>query len=270
MISGTEIENEISSRGVKAEHWCVCKHLLHAEGHIEETMANAVRHEPQFITELSEDLDSVRTLRQKAVNRVLGVSNGTTTGSDSCPRCSADLEIRVASSDHRIIREERKKKKDAKGVQPSVKSFFKSDIYNVDSKKYTVTKKHGFAYRGDTMKEILMAGAAQAAGAMGYDVAENVDVKMGKTGEEIYMKPSTWIDVLGGMALAVAPMYVNVPEAVGNAMAVAGTHMLGRKVYDVAKGYTGGVGGTAIRVAPRMGGMRPTQRMYPGSNVQVF
>lgn len=270
-VLGTEIENEISSRGIKAEHWCTCKHLLHAEGHIEESMANAVRHEPQFITELSEDLDSVRALRQKAVNRVLGVSNGApVVNSDACPRCSADLEIKLASSDFSIIRESRKLKKKVEGIKPSVRSFFKSGIYNVDGKKYTVTKKQSFAYRGDNMKEILMAGAAQAAGAMGYDIAENIDVTSGKAGAELYMRPSTWIDVIGGLALAIAPMYVDVPEVVGNAMAVTGTHMLGRKVYDVAKGTYSGMGGTAIRVAPRMGGMRPTQKMYPGSNVQVF
>jgi len=90
---------EITSRGPIAEIWCELKHLLHAEGHAEEMMANAARDgNDSEVLRISRDLDAIRNIRQRTVQAVMdaerraaGLAGPPRSAVGGCERCSADL-----------------------------------------------------------------------------------------------------------------------------------------------------------------------------------
>jgi len=253
--------HEITSRGINEEHWCCVKHLLHAEGHLEENIANAVRHNPEQIYELAHDLDNVRKLRQRAVRRVLGVGEGG--GKSGCPRCSADLETAYAKY---VGKKKGKfdrpfktywKEYGVTDVPESVSEFFRSHLYNVYDKENNVTKKGKYSKEGWSMKDTLTMAVGQIGGAYIYD----------EIGKHTAGTTGTLTKVVGGLLLAILPMYVDMPREAGVALAAAGTQMTGREIYELAKG---GFGGSAVRAIPVAAAVRPAQKTYPGSNVQIF
>lgn len=243
MIGGN-IQNEVSSRGIREESWCTTKHLLHAEGHLEEEIANASRHAPELLKELAETLNTIRELRQKSVKRVLGVRENENVPAGDCPRCSADLEI----VKRRVLH---------------------SDLYKVDDKNNTVTKKNISSKEDkifmDDLKALVVPVGGQFLGAAAYDqVNKRITTPIGG------YPASTLVNLVGGIAVAYGAMTMVDDETMKEALALVGTHMVGRQLYDLVGTSLGGAGIRApIMIAP-YSGVGAAQRTYPGTKVQVF
>jgi hypothetical protein len=80
---------EVTSRGALEENWCLVKHLLHAEGHAEESMANAARAgRDDRVLHLSRVLNRIRKDRQEVVDHIFNDHCETPL---SCERCRNDL-----------------------------------------------------------------------------------------------------------------------------------------------------------------------------------
>lgn len=263
MAIGTNIPNEVTSRGIREESWCRVKHLLHAEGHIEEEIANASRYEPDMVRELAEQLNQIRELRQKAVKNVLGADSGSgetrsssSVESESCPRCSADLALI----------------KKSRSSQAPV-----SDLYNVASKNNTVstvkekevliTKKSKESMFMADVKALLPPIGGQFVGAAAYDT-----IRRNVTQPIMGYPASTLVNLVGGLVLSYAAMEYVESDTAKEVLAVAGTHMVGRQLYEVVAQKVYGGAGMALSVRaplPMYGGMG-AQRTYPGTKVQIF
>ena len=89
----------ISSRGPVTEAWCATKHCLHAEGHIEEMIANASRAgDRSEVFALAKDLDDVRAIRQRIMKRAAGKEVALQKSALSgCDRCASDMVERGVS-----------------------------------------------------------------------------------------------------------------------------------------------------------------------------
>ncbi len=206
---GNNIAGEVSSRGVNEEAWCSVKHTLHLEGHLEENIANAVRHNPKDVVFYAKKLDEARNMRQELVKKVLGVEDSQKETSGGCPRCSADLRGRL----------ERKLGLDVLNTPVA---------YN--NEVHTQPKNKNFV--GDKMVD----GSKIATIIVGEGVGEAIkyggqkyDESTGKAGAEAFKRPSTWIDLVGGIALAGAALYgdeLNLSDEIRLGAAVAGSHLI--------------------------------------------
>jgi hypothetical protein len=68
----SKYKEDITSRGSIQEYWCLTKHLLHAEGHTEENIANASKEgDLERVNQLGVLLNIIRTLRQQIVKMAL-------------------------------------------------------------------------------------------------------------------------------------------------------------------------------------------------------
>ncbi len=80
-----------------------------------------------------------------------------------------------------------------------------------------------------------------------------VDTALGKAAEPVMKRPSTWINMIGGLALVLLPRFVKVPEVVDALLTVGGGYMT-TKVWDYIEEYTAGAatagGGAYFPVAP--------------------
>lgn len=87
-LNGTD--KEITSRGHIEELHCLLKHLLHAEGHTEEIMANFTRQNNDAkILKFSKILDQIRSIRQDVFKSCYEC--GEMQHVEGCERCQADL-----------------------------------------------------------------------------------------------------------------------------------------------------------------------------------
>ena len=85
---------EFTSRGPIAENTCILKHLLLAEGHAEEMIANASRaNDEEEILVLAKALDDIRNIRQILNSRCIQKEMNAISEdkSSKCPRCSNEL-----------------------------------------------------------------------------------------------------------------------------------------------------------------------------------
>lgn len=84
-----EKPKDVTSRGAIEELWCSVKHLLHTEGHLEESIANAARvGNEKALAALGLLLDRTRQERQTVVR--LALENELA----RCDRCRDDLAAR--------------------------------------------------------------------------------------------------------------------------------------------------------------------------------
>ena len=84
-----EKPKDVTSRGAIEELWCSVKHLLHTEGHLEESIANAARvGNEKALAALGLLLDRARQQRQTVVR--LALENELAV----CDRCRDDLATR--------------------------------------------------------------------------------------------------------------------------------------------------------------------------------
>lgn len=206
---GQNIAGEVSSRGVNEEAWCSVKHALHLEGHLEENIANAVRHSPQDVVFYAKKLDETRNLRQELVKKVLGVEDSGKEKSGGCPRCSADLRGRI----------EKKLGLDVLNTQTD----YSNPIHTQPKRKNLVGEK---MVDGTKLATIIVGEGVGEAIKYG---GQKYDESTGKAGAEAFKRPSTWIDILGGVALAGAALYgdeLNLPDEARLGAAVAGSHLI--------------------------------------------
>jgi hypothetical protein len=87
---------EVTSRGHIEELHCLLKHLLHAEGHAEETIANYARKgDEAAVQTMAKILDSIRRIRQTVFSSLYGLGEKTyqaVHATSGCARCQADLQ----------------------------------------------------------------------------------------------------------------------------------------------------------------------------------
>jgi len=87
--------SDLTSRGALEENWCLVKHLLHAEGHAEECIANAARAgKKSEVERLGLLLDKVRRERQALVSLIFGSAEAKRSSRSEpspCVRCKGDL-----------------------------------------------------------------------------------------------------------------------------------------------------------------------------------
>lgn len=214
---------EITSRGAQEEFWCKTKHLLHAEGHTEENIANAVRDNPELVPILADQLNRIRQLRQESVDLLLGRRS---TEGKGCVRCSADLAIF----------------KERKLVENQLSLNTSDEYINTEKKTYSYEKRNYGINMNTEIKSIAVIGVGQLAGRVVKDYADK------SVGTTFGVSTSTLLGVGGGLALTAGAIYGRdtVGDDVATVMAVAGTALLVNKLYDMVKGYT--AGGASVRM----------------------
>lgn len=93
-----DIDKNVTSRGHIEELHCLLKHLLHAEGHTEEVMANFSRQNNDVeVMKFSKILDTIRSLRQdifKSCYECGELEFKKTHASNGCMRCVDDLKTK--------------------------------------------------------------------------------------------------------------------------------------------------------------------------------
>jgi len=87
---------EVTSRGRIEELHCLLKHLLHAEGHAEESIANYARKgDTEAVQVMAKTLDAIRRIRQAVFSSLYGKGEKAYQGvhaTKGCARCQADLQ----------------------------------------------------------------------------------------------------------------------------------------------------------------------------------
>jgi hypothetical protein len=107
---------------------------------------------------------------------------------------------------------------------------------NTQSDKVSITRTNGV----NIMVELKKIGVLLGSQFMGYGVKEAgtyVDTLMGKAASPSFEKPSTWIDIGGGLAMALIPQFVGVGDTIKLILTVIGTQRIADKTIQLAKEY---------------------------------
>lgn len=114
-------------------------------------------------------------------------------------------------------------------------------------------------------KELGIVNAGQFAGNGVRLLSDYVDEKMEKTTVEWYKKPSTYIDIAGGLALQLLAIFAIKNEDLKTAAIVVGSNMLAFRTIDVVKKATATGTGLSARPTARLSApLRVTPVMRQG------
>jgi len=183
---------EITSRGINEEYWCAVKHALHLEGHLEENIANASRHNPEVVPELAQKLDKVREIRQSLVAKVLG-TEPKKEKKINCLRCFSDLRLKLTES---FIKQTKNNK---------TESYLTPKITHIEREK-----RRDFMRREEALSVLAGVVAAEALEQFGPQIDELIKIDL-----PIMRKASSWVDasvITAGLLPLFAPDVLRVDE----------------------------------------------------------
>jgi len=205
----------------KPEHLaCISKHLLEARGELIEAIAHSSVVSPEK-----------KSTYEKALNKVDKLIE----------------DIKKGKKD--IVDDIRNIRKDVE----SVSTYFKtsecrvcSSVEELFSKlEKDLNIKDIKIYVGESKMEATKIVAGQFVGAGVYELVEYLNSVI-TPGQPAWTSASTWIDIVGGLALTIKPELISRSPDTQFILQVTGSHLLVRKIIELLKGFVA----PAPRAAP--------------------
>jgi len=225
-LIATEVHlRDLSNEREKGHDSCCRKHLLFIENELGEAQSHSAVLKPELVRVFKELEKEVINLRKnlssqsviESIRKIRDIRK-------KMERINPEYDTSNCISCKKIEREIEKKIKQ------------KSKVYKGESKNNIIDVKILGGRRMDTRQIGIIAGG-QFLGKGADLLANYIDTTMKATGKQLYERPSTWINIGGGLGLVLAALYGLKDEKLKLGAIVAGTHML-TKTIDYLQEYT--------------------------------
>lgn len=221
---------------------CVFKHLSFVSGELGEAISHSAVIRPDLTPIFQKLMKEVDEIRHKL------------------SELSIDDAIRRVRSVRKVIEKlnpkyNTEKCKACGSITEKIREkIFKAGNPNINSEK---------TVKGDSMREVATIVASQFLGKGIIELGKYIDDTTGKTAAPAFQRPSTWINVVGGLGSILAGLYVIKRDDLQLASVVVGSHLL-TKLVDYAREQAG-VGSLAvIRPPARMQGFVDSEELTGG------
>ena len=197
-------------RSVGEAAWCSIKHLGQVRIHLEETLEKLYRENrsSSSIPIIEQNLFAINSFRKNLINKYGDKTEQEMGLKEGCVKCKEDLNLV-----HSFVE---KLKQKTLNIKES--NGYNSEIKMIDKKLY------------ETIGGIGLGKAVQIG-------AEYIDSYFGKATEQLYAKPSTWINIAAGIFGILAPTYgykLKVPAKWNDILMAMGASILVDKGTDYA------------------------------------
>jgi len=197
------------------ETWCAQKHIMIAEGHLEEVLTKLYREAPDSpqINLFQEKVRDLMKLREIVVDNLGSLSKHELGFEKDCDRCVDDLDIKLDDDevDHAL---------------PSILNDKKgslgraTQLLNINEANGDIMNKKAMA---NGAKDMAVVNLAHAGGVLAGVVGQKLDAS-GKS--FLNKKPSFWLNVVGGLTLQIVGV-ASKSEAAKIVGLVGGATMIG-------------------------------------------
>jgi hypothetical protein len=208
----------------KPEHMaCITKHLLITRGEISEAISHSSVVDP-----------GKKEMFVKSLGRVDQLIDDIKVGEKE----NLLLKLRGLRKDLEGI-DKSYDTKECKLCNPNVDEYLEKTVkdLNIDKTNNINIESNGVKIMKESMGKIALIGGSQFVGIGVREVGGYIDTAMGKTASPSYAKPSTWIDIGGGLVMAILPQFMKMGDKLTTVLTVVGTQRLADRIISLAKEY---------------------------------
>jgi len=239
---------------------CIVKHLLDAEGESEEAISHSLYVEPEKAGKFRKFRDRLRKFRKKIQKEYVDPDEGIKEIRElrkEFESFNPEYDISKCESCRPEVLEELEKFLEI--GEKSVKDL-NTNIVIIDSKKNN----------GVNMRRLGLIVGSQFAGVGVRELGTYIDAAFGKTAAPSFSRPSTWIDIAGGLLMAVAPQFMRMSDTLTTALTIIGTQRIADRIVQLAKEYTAAPAGVRVVRPPVVRAVaRPATPTVTGGLVKI-
>lgn len=242
--------------GNPEHHSCVQKHLLIASGELGEAISHSSTARPKIS-------EHIKGIKSDTDILVVEFENGITDSIDALKKVRA-LRKNLGELNPAFDTSSCKSCGKVEGGLEKIKNASLADNASMKEKVYKGVYHNIIGIsNGENMTDMKSVGTITGANVVGKAVTmvgDYIDAQTGKTGETILKRPSTYLNLLGGISGIVAALYLVKKEKFAVPLTITSSYLLTKSLDYAAEATRGGaVLGSGVRIMGKRAGMQVPQ-----------